>query len=315
MRWCLLIVCALLGACASSSQKDTEVLCATDWVSFDGKTMPWKSWGTPADQKPKAIVIAIHGLSGATSDFWPLGEHLSKHGIAVYAYELRGQGNDPDVAARGDIESARLWQKDLTTFHKLIKRRHPRVPVIWYGESLGSLIAAHTAANRPRWGDPDGIILASPVAGLRMTMSGFQRWLLEAAAAISPRTRYSLGDLAGVNEKDIQVTSTTTHGSQMAKTPHHISAFSLRLLTEIGQMMDANPDAAKRLKMPVLFLASPHDILSSADQIQGWFSQMRSEQKKLLWFTRSYHLLLHDVQREEVVRDVEAWLNKLSSRS
>jgi esterase/lipase len=67
--------------------------------------------------------------------------------------------------------------------------------------------------------------------------------------------------------------------------------------------------------MPVLFLASPHDILSSADQIQGWFSQMRSEQKKLLWFTRSYHLLLHDVQREEVVRDVEAWLNKLSSRS
>jgi NAD(P)-dependent dehydrogenase (short-subunit alcohol dehydrogenase family) len=60
-----------------------------------------------------------------------------------------------------------------------------------------------------------------------------------------------------VNEKDIQVTSSTTHGSQMAKTPHHISAFSLRLLTEIGQMMDANPDAAKRLKMPVLFLASP----------------------------------------------------------
>ncbi len=315
MRWLIVIVCALLGACASQSKKDTEVLCAADWVSFDGKTMPWKAWGTPADKKPKAIVIAIHGLSGATSDFWPLGEHLAKHSIAVYAYELRGQGHDPDVAARGDIESARLWQKDLTTFHKLIKRRHPRVPVIWYGESLGSLIAAHTAANRPRWGDPDGLILASPVAGLRMTMSGFQRWLLEAAAAISPRTRYSLGDLAGVNEKDIQVTSTTTHGSQMAKTPHHISAFSLRLLTEIGQLLDANPDAAKRLKMPVLFLASPHDILSSPDQIQTWFGQMRSEQKKLLWFTRSYHLLLHDVQREEVVRDVEAWLNKLPSRS
>lgn len=312
MRWLVFIACALLAACASPSSKDTEVLCATDWVSFDGKTMPWKAWSVPQGQKPQAVVIAIHGLSGATSDFWPLGEHLSKHGIAVYAYELRGQGNDPDVVARGDIESARLWQKDLTTFHKLIKRRHPRVPIIWYGESLGSLIAAHTAANRPRWGDPDGLILASPVAGLRMTINGFQRWLLEAAAAVAPRTRYSLGDLAGVDEKSIQVTSTTTHGGQMAKTPHHISAFSLRLLTEIGKMMDANPDAAKRLKMPVLFLASPHDILASGDQIQGWFSQFRAEPKKLLWYTRSYHLLLHDVQREEVVKDVEAWLRSVT---
>lgn len=311
MRWPLLITCLLLAACTSTKTRTTEVLCATDWVSFDGKTMPWKAWSVPQGQKPQAVVIAIHGLSGATSDFWPLGGHLSKHGVAVYAYELRGQGHDPDVAARGDIESARLWQKDLTTFHKLIKRRHPRVPVIWYGESLGSLIAAHTAANRPRWGDPDGLILASPVAGLRMTINGFQRWLLEAAAAVAPRTRYSLGDLAGVDEKSIQVTSTTTHGGQMEKTPHHISAFSLRLLTEIGKMLDTNPEAAKRLKMPLLILASPHDILSSGDQIQHWFSQFRGDSKKLLWYTRSYHLLLHDVQREEVVKDVEAWLRSV----
>ena len=197
-------------------------------------------------------------------------------------------------------------------FHKLIRRKHPRTPVFWYGESLGSLVATHTAAHRLRWSDPDGLILATPIAGLRMNLSGMQRWLLETAAALSPRTRYSLGELAGVDESAIQVTSTTTHGSQMAKTPHHISAFSLRLLTEIGKMMDANPDAAKRLKMPVLFLSSPHDILASGDQIQGWFSQFRAEPKKLLWYTRSYHLLLHDVQREEVVKDVEAWLRSVT---
>jgi esterase/lipase len=77
-------------------------------------------------------------------------------------------------------------------------------------------------------------------------------------------------------------------------------------------MMDSNPEAAKRLKLPVLFLASPHDILASGDQIQAWFSQVRGEPKKLLWYTRSYHLLLHDVQREEVVKDVEAWLRSVT---
>jgi esterase/lipase len=64
--------------------------------------------------------------------------------------------------------------------------------------------------------------------------------------------------------------------------------------------------------MPVLFVASPNDVLSSADQIQALFLQVRSRDKKLLWYTRSYHLLLHDVQREEVVNDVAKWLDRLA---
>jgi len=224
---------------------------------------------------------------------------------------LRGQGNDPVVAERGDIPKASAWQRDLATFHALVKRRHPKTPVFWYGESLGSLIALHTAAdllgNRS---DPDGIILASPVAGLRVALSGFKRFLLETAAKLSPRSRYSLGELAGVDESKIQVTSNSTLGGQMAVTPHHVSAFSLRLLSTIGGMLDSNPVSAHRLKMPVLFVASPNDVLSSADQIQALFAEIRSRDKKLLWYTRSYHLLLHDVQREEVVRDVTHWLDR-----
>ena len=74
--------------------------------------------------------------------------------------------------------------------------------------------------------------------------------------------------------------------------------------------MDENPDAARRLRMPVLFLASPNDILSSPDQIQTLFSQIRSPKKRLLWYSRSYHLLLHDVQRAEVSGDLLRWLER-----
>ncbi|MBE2285025.1 MAG: alpha/beta fold hydrolase [Prosthecobacter sp.] len=302
----------MLSACAALKPSGVRpVLCAEDWVSFDGKTMPWQSWAVPSGTKPRGIVIAVHGLSGAKSDFWFLGQELPKRGYTVYAYDLRGQGNDPVIGERGDITGQKVWKRDLATFHALVKRRHPKVPVFWYGESLGSLIALHTAAdllgNRS---DPEAIILASPVAGLRQTISGFQRFLLETAAKLSPRTRYTLGELAGVDEKKIQVTSNSTHGGQMAVTPHHVGAFSLRLLTTIGEMLDENPDAVRDLKMPVLFVASPNDVMSSADQIQGLFAQVRSRDKKLLWYTRSYHLLLHDVQRQEVVNDVARWLDR-----
>jgi alpha-beta hydrolase superfamily lysophospholipase len=311
----LLLVTAftVLSGCASVKQLTASrgVLRAEEWVSYDGKIMPCKVWPVPAGVTPRGVVITVHGLSGAKSDFWYLGEQLPPRGYTVYAYDLRGQGNDPVVAEHGDISKASAWQRDLATFHALVKRRHPKTPVFWYGESLGSLIALHTAAdllgNRS---DPDGIILASPVAGLRVALSGFKRFLLETAAKLSPRSRYSLGELAGVDESKIQVTSNSTLGGQMAVTPHHVSAFSLRLLSTIGGMLDANTASAHRLKMPVLFVASPNDVLSSADQIQALFAQIRSRNKKLLWYTRSYHLLLHDVQREEVAHDVTHWLDR-----
>ncbi len=80
-------------------------------------------------------------------------------------------------------------------------------------------------------------------------------------------------------------------------------------------MIDTSKDAAHRLRMPVLFVASPRDVLASADQIQALFAEVRSRDKKLLWYTRSYHLLLHDVQREEVVKDVTQWLDRQVGKS
>lgn len=307
--WLLLL--ATLSSCSSMPQaKPRPELRAAEWVSYDGKVMPTQTWPVAAGTKLRGVVIAVHGLSGASSDFWYIGEKLPLMGYAVYAYNLRGQGKDPVVAERGDIQSAIQWQKDLETFHLLVRRKHPGVPIIWYGESLGSLICLHTAANRLNdRRDPVGVVLASPVAGLRVAVSGFRRFLLETAATLSPRSRYSLGDLAGVDESKIQVTNSTTHGSQMQVTEHFVHSFTLRLLTEIGRMLDKNPGAAKRLRMPVLFLASPNDVLSSPDQVQTLFSQVKSPRKRLLWYTRSYHLLLHDVQREEVTHDLATWLD------
>ncbi len=274
--------------------------------------MPWREWPVPSGVQEKAVVITVHGLSGAASDFWLLGERLPPQGCTVYGYELRGQGNDPDKAKRGDIRSAKLWLQDLHAFHRLVKARHPGKPIIWYGESLGSLIALHTAVDYP--GGPDGLVLASPVAGLRQKISPVQELALRGTSFVVPRVRLTLGGLAGVDESKIRVTSTSTHGGQMARTPHHVGEFSLRLLREIGSLIDRNPAAARRLSVPVLVLGSPHDVVSSPDQVQVLFGQIGSQDKVLHWYSRSYHLLLHDVQHDQVVADLEQWLGRVEQR-
>lgn len=297
----------MLASCASPHPRRVQPsIGAAVWTSTDGKTMPWRSTLPPRGAKVRAVVITIHGLSGAASDFWLLHERLPPRGYAVYGYELRGQGNDPEVKSRGDICSTTDWLRDLAAFDQLVRQRHPGLPVFWYGESLGSLIALHTAAVD----DPDGLLLASPVAGLRVNVPPVERCLLKTGAAIAPRIRVTLGGLAGVREDKIRVTSTSTHGGQMAKTPHHVASFSLRLLRGVGRMIDANAVAAARLRQPVVFLASPNDVMSAPDQVQALFRQIASSDKSLHWYTRSYHLLLHDVQHEDVVAGILKWLDQ-----
>jgi alpha-beta hydrolase superfamily lysophospholipase len=278
------------------------------WTSYDGKTMPWKEWPVAkrmGQMKPRAVIIAVHGLSGAASDFWLLGERLPQAGIPVYAYEVRGQGNDLELAARGDIHHRQQWLDDLRTFHNLVRGRHPGVPIIWYGESLGSLIALH-AIDAPG-ARPDALILASPLAGIRMKISVCERLAIMATSRLLPRLSFSLGTLSGIDENKVQSTSTSTHGGQMAITPHHVASFSLRLIREISQLLSGNAHAAEAATMPVLFLGSPNDVVASPDQVQELFSQVAAKDKQLHWYSRSYHLLLHDVQREQVIRDVTAW--------
>lgn len=312
LRFALAIAVLVVASCASVRTTAVPKLGASTWTSYDGKEMPWREWRVPTGTPEKAVIITVHGLSGAASDFWLLGERLPPQGCTVYGYELRGQGNDPDLRKRGDIDSADQWLKDLETFNKLVRARHPRVPVIWYGESLGTLIAMHTAVT---YGSPpDALVLATPVAGLRMDPGLLARLALRGTSYLAPRYHFTLGELAGVDEKKIRVTSTTTHGNQMARTPHHVGEFTLRLLREVGSLIDKNEAAAKRLTIPVLMLGSPHDVVSSPDQVQALFAQIGSQDKVLHWYSRSYHLLLHDVQHDQVVADLERWLSRMESR-
>jgi alpha-beta hydrolase superfamily lysophospholipase len=303
-----------LASCTAIPAKPVKpALGANTWTSYDGKVMPWKA-GKPVPGKVRAVVITVHGLSGAAMDFWMLEDAWPPEGIAVYGMQLRGMGNDPDKRARGDIKSATAWQKDLLTFHHLVRERHPGVPIFWYAESLGTLIAVHTAADfmgeKSAGQQPSGLVLSSPAAGLRLRPKGARATPLYAMIATVPWMMVNLEKLAGVDDKNIRVTHDTTHGAQMAVTSHYVSHFSLRLLGETDRMMRTLPGAASRLRVPVLVLATPNDVIASEEQVTDFFHQIASEDKSIRWYRKSYHLLLHDTERQQVLGDATRWVKQ-----
>lgn len=279
------------------------------WTARDGKELPFVQWpGAP--ESPKAVVVCVHGLSGAASDFWPAGESLPKAGHAVYGMQLRGQGNDPDVKARGDIQSETQWIHDLIDFSALVKRRHPGAPVYWYGESLGALITIHAATlKRDRDVDVSGIILSSPVVALRenLTLPFFKNLAVRTVLYLFPGKRISLEALGN---SEVQVTSGTTHRQQMQHTPHYVPAFTLRLFGRVEQLIRRSPEAAERVEVPVLIFYTPNDALVSAEGVEAFFDRLASKDKTLRFFPRSYHLILHDVDRGEALEALREWLDK-----
>jgi alpha-beta hydrolase superfamily lysophospholipase len=314
---CRLACCALallLASCAGVLKKPVRpTLGKSTWTSYDGKEMPWNA-GKPVQGEPRAVVITVHGLSGSATDFWMLDDAFPPEGIAVYGLQLRGMGNDPDKLARGDIKSADVWQRDLLTFHTLVRQQHPNAPVYWYAESLGTLIAMHTVVNHMD-GDsahlrPAGMILSSPAAGLRLRPRGPKATVLYAMIFALPWMKVNLEKLAGVKDKDIRVTHDTTFGAQMAVTSHYVSHFSLRLLGETDKMMRQLPDAASQMHVPVLVLATPNDVIASEQQVSDFFKQIASSDKTIRWYRKSYHLLLHDTERQDVLRDATQWLER-----
>lgn len=316
VRVVLLVLCPLIMiSCAGvkkdkKTEKDIPMLGAKTWRSYDGKIMPWHAGKEISKKDVKAVVITVHGLSGAAMDFWMLEDNWPPKGIAVYGMQLRGQGNDPDVKKRGTIDSATTWQKDLITFHELVRQQHPDAPIFWYTESLGTLIAMHAITDRmpDASNHPSGIIMSAPAAGLRLRPSAFRHALLNTAIITLPWVKVNLEKMSGVEDKDIRVTHDTTHGAQMAVTSHYVSHFSLRLLGQIDKMMRAAPASAAKLQIPVLILASPNDVIASEPQIQDLYEKIGSRDKQIFWFRHSYHLLLHDTQREEVLQTATDWV-------
>ncbi|MDB6069745.1 MAG: Lysophospholipase, alpha-beta hydrolase superfamily, partial [Verrucomicrobiales bacterium] len=83
---CLLLTLGGVMQCAGTGSSprpapQTIDLPASRWAGRDGKVLPFTKW--PGDPTPaKGVIICIHGLSGAASDFWPLGDLLPKKGYA-----------------------------------------------------------------------------------------------------------------------------------------------------------------------------------------------------------------------------------------
>ena len=276
----------------------------------DGARLPLHAW-MPEDGGPvRAVILALHGFNDAAANF--MGESaalFTRHGIAVYAYDQRGFGAAPNPGIwPGEASLA----ADAATAARLIRARHPGVPLVMLGESMGAavLVLAATGEAPP---PVDGYILSAPALWGRIGMNGPMRWGLWLAS----RTIPIVGFQAGVG--GISPTDNAAAMRRWARDPLTLKVTRVDAAHGLVDLMDA---AVARLPWccraagqagpaPALLLFGARDRIVPvrvARQVLRGVPPPAESGVRIAFYREGWHLLLRDENREAVAGDILAWL-------
>jgi alpha-beta hydrolase superfamily lysophospholipase len=283
-----------------------------EWNAPDGEKFSYSAWGAnlKPGQNPRAVVVAVHGLSGAALDYEPLGSYLIQHSVVTFALELRGQGNDPVPERRGDLTTFEEWFSDLRTFLALVRARHPGIPIFYYGESMGAAILTRFVAQAREPDLPAGLVLASPVIAVPGNPSWWRKLIFHFFYYLTPKRRINVAKYTKrVDEDDPKnwVTRDASHRSWVKTAPHRITSFTFRFFKNLFDLMGGCLEAAPKITVPVLVVYAANDVFIPPVRVEQFFARIGSREKELTLFPEAYHLLLHDHDRDQALVRIESW--------
>jgi alpha-beta hydrolase superfamily lysophospholipase len=108
----------------------------------------------PAAGAPRGVVQINHGLAEHAARYRSFAGFLAERGYHVYAHDHRGHGatraTDSIPGAFAGSGGADKVIADVAAVHAHIRGKHPNLPVITFGHSMGGLIALNFAETHPR---------------------------------------------------------------------------------------------------------------------------------------------------------------------
>jgi fermentation-respiration switch protein FrsA (DUF1100 family) len=107
------------------------------------------AWSLPTEN-PRAYIVYFHGNGGNLSVWAPILVGLARRGYSLLAVDYRGYGR-----STGRPSERGLYRDVEAVVGYGAAHRTPGVPLVYWGRSLGTAMAAHAASVKP----PDRIVL------------------------------------------------------------------------------------------------------------------------------------------------------------
>ena len=321
MRLFAIILCLALAGCAAvtappGSGQVTPHFEDGFLIARDGMKLPLREWKAHNDQSkegdaPKAVIIALHGMSDYSNAFDMPGTQWAKHGITTLAIDQRGFGrsDNPGLWAGGDV-----MRRDLDDFAAAAHARYPGVKIFAAGESMGGavVLSALASAEPPA---VDGAILVSPAVWSRADMPALYRVALFMVAHITPGI--ILTNSAASKVVKIIPSDNIPMLIALGRDPLFQKKTRADTLYGLVNLMGDARTAPQRLPVsgtpPILYLHGEKDQVippAPAKATIGELTHILGARADVREYPNGYHMLLRDLDRAKPQDDVIGWVLK-----
>jgi len=293
-----------LGGCAVPAEDpgDSRAPAANAIEVFtteDGVRLPIRTFS--AIGRPRAVLVALHGFNDYSRFIDDAARYFAQAGITTVAYDQRGFGGAPD---RGKWAGTRALVDDFLAMLRFVRRSHPGMPLFALGESMGGAVIAVALAQEPEI-SIDGVILVTPAIWSRDTMPWYQRFGIWIGARLTPAMTLSSNEFGIVSSDNAAMLV------EFAKDPLVIKETRLDTLDGLSDLMDQAILSVPKLRPRTLVIYGLRDVMIPRRPmialLERW-PQDAAPNFRFGLYPDGYHMLLRDLQRSVVWKDMVSWI-------
>jgi len=306
----LLIASAALALAGCASPRVQEPLAppagfagsrveADAFVVRDGARLAMRSWA-PLDRPPDVVIVALHGVNDSSAAWRLAGPWWAERGAATYAYDQRGFGRSP---GRG-VWPGDLIQDDLRDVVDLVRARHPGLPVVVVGESMGGAvgIAAFASDDPPQ---ADRLVLLGPAVWGWSSQNLLNRTSLWVTARVAGSYAVEPPEWA---TRDVLASDNWIELIRSGRDPAFVRATRFDVLHGLVDLMEVAARDLGRTGLPTLLLYGAHDDLVPKPAMRRALERAGdAPDLRTGWYAEGRHILNRDLQATVVFADVLAF--------
>jgi acylglycerol lipase len=232
----------------------------------------------------KGAVVIVHGLGEHSGRYDYVAQKLNAAGYAAYAQDVRGHGGSSDFKIT-DVDP----DQPITDVVEFCVRVHEQNPHLFLlGHSMGTLFSLPAATRVP-----NGVLSGLVLSGVAVQPG-------EAAVEMLTKGSVPVETLS----RDPQVQKDYVDDPLVWDT---VPAEVLLHVADLGQKAK---DAIPLIEIPVLLIHGIDDRLCSYEGANYVFAELVGTDKKVIGYPELRHEVMNEPEKDKVIGDVVAWLDK-----
>ncbi len=296
--------------------------------TVDGANVYVRGWVV---DRPKAIVQVLHGMAEHGARYERLARALASAGYGTYAHDHRGHGQSiADGVPPGHIADSDSWNRIVEDAHGInreIAKRHPGVPIIILGHSMGSFVLQQLLFERPS--DMIAAALSAsngkppPIASVGKVVARMERLRVGKRSPSPILQRLTFG------EYNKAFAPTRTEFDWLSRDPAEVDAYvadplcGFAVSTQVWiDMLDALDRIAKPSNVakipkdkPLYLFAGDQDPVGDfgkgMKRLHDAYKRAAIFDVRLKLYPEGRHEMLNETNRDEVTADLIGWCDEV----